>query len=141
MNEIPGDGSQLRINTERATIQSDNGDLTLEQEERTGISPDGGDVTTTTTTTSIEIDGEIIHDIRNQIIGKCQECGQFLTYRTYRCCGDPSCNKILCHHHAKLHTKENNFFCLECYRSIRIKRFFLTIAWIFLAPFVERVDQ
>jgi hypothetical protein len=133
-------GSQRRTITNRTIIKSPNGDLVVEQEELTNISPDGGETTTTKTTTALEIDGEIIHDIGRQIIGKCQEpgCGQFVTQRTFRNCKNPDCNKILCCHHAKFHEKENGYFCFKCYRSVRIKRFFLTFLWIILFPFTRR---
>jgi len=131
---------QVRSDLKTGRIQSPRGNMELTQIEETRISSDGSIITTKEDTTALEIDGEIIHDILRQIIGKCQEpeCGQFLTRRTFRTCGNPDCNKILCHHHARYHSKERAFFCHECYKLIRIKRFFLVLFRIILFPFIRR---
>ena len=133
--------NQRRQITQRSVIQSPYGDLDLEQNELTVISADGGEVVTTTTTTSLEIDGEIIHDVRSQIIGRCQveNCNRYLTTRTCRCCGNPACRMIMCLEHAKYHKAEGLWFCIPCYKEVRIKRFFLTLLWLIVRPFVRKV--
>lgn len=140
---LPGGGEQHRIKRDRAVIQSGRGDISLENEEQTEISENASQVVTTTTVNSLELDGEIIQDIQSQIVGRCQEptCSQYLTYRTFRECGNPECSKILCHRHARFHRAEGLFFCWECYKWVRIKRFFLILAWLIITPFVERVDE
>lgn len=132
-------GNQHRIKAEQRNIQSSLGDLYLEQNETTTISPTG-DVVTTVTINSRIIDGEKIDSV-SQILGQCQEidCAQYLTARTIRVCG--SCERILCHNHAKFNRRENLYFCKDCLRSIRIKHFFLTLAWLIIAPFVKRIDE
>lgn len=141
LNQLPiNEPEQYRVDSKISTIQSAREGLTQIQSEETQISADGSQLTTQTNTTSLEIDGEIIHDILRQIIGKCQEsdCGQYVTRRTFRSCGNPDCNKILCHHHARYHSKERAFFCQDCYKWIRIKRFFLVLFRIILFPFIRR---
>ncbi|MCK5127316.1 MAG: hypothetical protein KAR42_13760 [candidate division Zixibacteria bacterium] len=141
-DELFEEASQHRINRRRSTIASDDGTLTFDQEEKTEISPDGN-IITTVTDSSVELDGEIIRDISTQIVGRCQipECRQYLTKRTIRLCSSVKCTKTLCHHCAKYDEKENDYFCRECHKQVKIKRMLLGTLRVILSPFVERVEE
>ena len=138
----PESNGQRRAIVNRAHIRSIYGDLGLEQQEVTEISVDATDVQTTTTSQSLELDGEIIHDVHRQIVGRCQipGCHRFLTARTLRMCATPTCRLILCLEHARFHRGEGLWFCHRCYHIVLVKRFFLTLAWLLFRPFVRKVQ-
>jgi len=135
------DIGQTRLNIQQSNICSNSGQLTFLNKQQTNVSQ-AGDVETIETDNSKIIDGEKISHA-SQIIGQCQEsdCGQYLTNRTFRYCSNVNCGKILCHNHARFHNKEENYFCKECYKSVRRKRFWIGLIRIILTPFVERVNN
>jgi hypothetical protein len=132
--------NQLRIEREILNIHSALQNGYFEQGVITEISP-RGDVITTKTRNSFATNGEIIHDPQSQLVGQCQTCGEYTTRRTTRVCANPNCQLILCPDHCKYHEKEGTYFCLECFKAVRVKRFLLLLAWIVVAPLVERIES
>ncbi|MEZ5357193.1 MAG: hypothetical protein R3F48_00090 [Candidatus Zixiibacteriota bacterium] len=139
-DEIYEDQIQQRINRKRVIIESSDGALQSDQDEVIMIAPNGS-VLSITNHKSFELNGEIIHNVKQQIIGRCQiaDCRQYLTHRTQRICSEPNCNIILCDNCAKYDPKSNRYFCKKCLKKIKRKRIALITLRIVLSPFVERV--
>ena len=128
--------NRSQVNIHVHTIHNGEDSLRLIKEKGVFISG-SGNVKTVDSADSVIIGGEKISS-HTQIVGMCMTCSKYVTYFSKRTC---FCGKIICTSCSKWWEIEQRPVCQTCYKILKSKKFWKTLIWILLSPFVERKEE
>jgi len=135
LNPFQGLFSKNRIKRKRAVINDPGGEnLELSREEIVTRTETGDFESLETINSLILKDGQKVTS-HLEILGKCVDCGNYVTLRSMQYC---PCGKVICLSCSKFWKPENQYLCKDCYKKERCKKFWATVLAIIIKPFIKR---
>jgi hypothetical protein len=69
-----------------------------------------------------------------ELAGSCWYCNELVAIGDARVC---DCGRLVCWEHSKYDEEQQKFFCTDCYKKLRRKRFL----GFLLSPFIEKIGR
>jgi len=137
-NSNPFYRGRRRVRHKKAIIESGNDILQISRKLETEVS-ETGDINTTETIQSVVIGNEKITS-HLQIQGTCSKCNNWVTSNSIRYC---FCGRILCVSCSKWWEdgEKGRPVCPQCYKKLRLSKFWGVLKSIFISPFIEEVGK
>jgi hypothetical protein len=69
-----------------------------------------------------------------ELAGSCFFCDELVAVSDQRVC---DCGRLVCFEHSRYDDQDQKYYCADCHKKLRRKRFFRFL----LSPFIEKVDE
>ena len=69
-----------------------------------------------------------------ELAGSCWYCDELVAVGDARTC---DCGRLVCWEHSKYDEERQRFYCIDCHKKLKRKRFFRLL----LSPFIEKVEK